>query len=449
VSIAGELAMYLPVPLFGMLCDRTSPALLAGIAALLFAPGYGLAAAVYAHAWGVGWMILAFVLVGAGTASMYISAVTTSAKNFGRGRFRGIAIALPIAAFGLSGMWESQVGSRFLYELNPDGTPGELDVVKYFIFLAILLGVVGILGVVGLRIVDEEEMIAEAVEELERSGFLPPQSQTYGTVPADPEQQLLQEQATYLSRGTLSRSGSFTSASAQKRILLNAETHRFLTDPTMWRLAMGFFLLAGPGEGFVNNMGTILIASSPPNMDYPKEAAMQLSIIAAASTAFRLLMGSVTDLLAPSPDKTRRFTLSRVPVLIVASLLLLIGFALLAIDPDIPFGVVSVLVGAGYGGTFALVPIIISVVWGVENFATNWGIVATVPAVGATVWGVIYAAIYQKALSESARQTGDEKLCYGHECYSTTAAAMAVSVACAIAAFSTAWMRWKQRGVVV
>src|SRR4051812_49014418 len=86
VSITAELAMYLPVPLFGYLCDRYSPPPLALLAACLFGVGYILAAYTYragpppdsrtgGDGWPFGMMVLAFVGIGAGTSCMYLSAV--------------------------------------------------------------------------------------------------------------------------------------------------------------------------------------------------------------------------------------------------------------------------------------------------------------------------------------------------------------------------------------
>ncbi len=88
------------------------------------------------------------------------------------GKHKGLALASPIAAFGLSGMWQSQVGSRVLYEKGPGGKRGDVDVFRFFVFLAVTLLAVGLMGAFLLRIVDEEELIDEAVDELERSGLL-------------------------------------------------------------------------------------------------------------------------------------------------------------------------------------------------------------------------------------------------------------------------------------
>jgi MFS family permease len=271
--------MYLPVPLFGLLCDRYSPPPLSLLSAVLFGLGYLLAAFAYKagpppDTGGNGWpfwvMILSFVGIGAGTSCMYLSAVTTCAKNFGRGRYKGIVLSVPIAAFGLSGMWQSQVGEHLLFERNADGSKGDVDVHRLFLFLGFTLLAVGILGTFGLQIVGEEELIDEAVEELERSGFLE-ESQFFSRSRSNSR--------SYGTLGTLDRRPSFSAASvstsireeeerrkefeeeekAKKTWLLNQETRRFLKDRTMWWLAAGFFLVTGPGESFIINVRTLPI----------------------------------------------------------------------------------------------------------------------------------------------------------------------------------------------
>jgi hypothetical protein len=105
---------------------------------------------------------------------------------------------------------------------------------------------VGLLGTVLLKVVDEEELIDEAVEELERSGLL--------------------EDSAFFQRTTgHSDYGSFEDGSEEaaearrieeakardeeearkKTWLLNEETRRFLKDHTMWWLAAGFFFVSG------------------------------------------------------------------------------------------------------------------------------------------------------------------------------------------------------------
>ncbi|KAK4954381.1 hypothetical protein LTR10_007812 [Elasticomyces elasticus] len=518
VSITAELAMYLPVPLWGMLCDRLGPGIPSILAGVFFGVGYILAAFVYRDGWPYWVMILAFVPIGCGTSCMYLSAVTTCAKNFGRGKYKGLALALPIACFGLSGMWESQFGTHLLYEKRADGVKGDVDVFRFFLFLGCLLLATGVVGFFALRIVDEGELIDEAIDELEQSGlledssFLQPQSpqlsrgQTgYGTVPTG-DQRLSAEEIDDLQKKASEHKAWLEEQDRKKTWLLNEETKMFLSDHTMWWLAAGFFLVTGPGEAFINNLGTIIgTLYPPPTSDSTSSssgmttAATHVSIVAITSTLARILTGTLTDLLAPtsSPHQHRRgpgsmanstaslptqhaepskrsFEVSRLTFLISFTFLMSLGQLLLATGllqghGDL-FWLVSASIGAGYGAAFSLVPIVISVVWGVENFGTNWGVVATVPAAGATIWGLVYGGVYQGAadrqtqgmrlglgsglavLGNGGGEGAQDVLCYGAMCYAPTFWAMAISVWLACGLWLWAWRGpggWYRRGILV
>lgn len=97
----------------------------------------------------------------------------------------------------------------------------------------------------------------------------------------------------------------------------------------------------------------------------------------------------------------------------------------------------------------------ISVIWGVENFGTNWGIVAMVPAAGATFWGVVYSQVYQMGAKARSYRMGLEEedvMCYGRECYAATFWAMAISVWIGCALWIWAWKGpggWSKRGIAV
>lgn len=495
ISITAEIAMYLPVPFFGYLCDRYGPRPPAILAGTFFGIGYLLAAFAYKSGppkalGGEGWpfwtMVVAFVGVGMGTSCMYLSAVSTCAKNFGRGKYKGIALAIPIAAFGLSGMWQSQVGEKLLFERRDDGSKGDVNVFRFFLFLAALLFGAGILGALALKIIDESGMIEEAIDELEQSGLLDEndyfrraaQHHGYGTTDlSDSQVVFLRTEAEHMKQKEAEEK-------ARKNWLLNAETRRFLKDHTMWWLAAGFFLVTGPGEAFINNLGTVIGTLYPPDTppeNIPTSAATHVSIVALISTIARILTGTLTDLLAPSsppgqhrrnptsltnsvaslPDAppvegSKRFSLSRLWFLLLFALLASLGQVLLAsgaIQSHAErFAAVSALIGAGYGAVFSLTPIIVSVVWGVENFGTNWGIVAMFPAGGAAVWGVVYSAVYQAGAENGGVGSGEEKMCYGVRCYAGTFWAMAVSVWVACGLWVWAWRGpggWVRRGVAV
>lgn len=490
VSTTAELAMYLPVPLFGYLCDRYNPRPLSLGAGIVFGVGYLLAALTYRAGppeneggWPFAVMVVAFVGVGMGTSCMYLSAVTTCAKNFGRGKHKGLALAMPIAAFGLSGMWQSQVGSHF-FARKEDETNGDVDVFRYFLFLAGLLFAVGLVGAVGLRVVGEEELIDNAVDELERSGLLEDNPFLHRSLLHDGENLNGNGYGTLSPRHGDAEASSLTSKphdsdpALKKTTLLNTETRIFLTDPTMWLIAAGFFLTTGPGEAFINNLGTIIPTLYPPSASIPpsNSPATHVSVIALSSTLARLLTGTLSDLLAPSPQTTTTnpnnpkpktpLTISRMTFLQTITLLFSLGQLLLAtgtVQSHPPlFPCASALIGFGYGAVFSLTPLLVSVVWGVENFGTNWGIVATVPAAGAALWGAVYSAVYQAGVTrerflgggrevEGGGDQGGEggQMCYGAVCYQRTFLAMAVASWVAVGLWAWAWRRWRVRGIAV
>jgi MFS family permease len=365
-------------------------------------------------------MILAFIGIGISTSALYLASVSTCAKNFGRSANKGFALAAPISAFGLSGMWLSQVGSKLLCEHNADGSRGDIDVFRYFVFLAGLLGGVSVVGFFLLRIVDEDSMIDAAVDELERSGLL--DNSQFFHVPDTDATNSYGTLSTSITQDSRPSTGDALHKSLaeqeqrKKTWLLNAETHRFLTDPTMWWLAAAFFLISGPGDAFINNFGTVLgtlypspesyQANDPAKKPLPLTSpATHITIIAVGSTIARLLSGTLSDLLAlpadphqhrrgpaslatslaslnPQERKQSRFAVSRLTLLIVSMLLMSLAFVILASGvvqehASPRFALVTGLVGVGYGATFSLTPIIISCVWGVENFSTNWYVALT------------------------------------------------------------------------
>jgi hypothetical protein len=379
-----------------------------------------------------------------------------------------------------------QIGSHLLYTTRPNGTKGDVNVFKFFLFLAITLFVMGIAGAFALKVVDEGEMIEEAIDELEQSGLLDEgeflrraaQQNGYGTMT---DNDLSTSTVDFLHQEAAELKRREAEELARKEWLLNAETRRFLKDRTVWWLALGFFLVTGPGEAYINNMGTIIGTLYPPSTrpeDIPTSAATHVSIVALSSTIARLLTGTVTDLLAPSSDRQqhnrgshplasslpslehRRWSISRVWFLLGSAAILSIGQILLASgvvqNHGDRFWAISALIGTGYGAVFSLTPIIVSVVWGVENFASHWGLIATVPAAGAALWGGVYSAVYEAGASLEppigVPEDRPSELCFGLKCYTSTFWAMAGSVWIACCVWIYAWRGpggWTKRGVAV
>lgn len=189
-----------------------------------FGPAYLLAAYAFVHRLPYQVMVIAFVAIGSGTSSMYFAGVTTCAKNFTGNR--GIALSLPIAAFGLSSLWLSQLVSRVFI----DNITGELMIGTIFLFFSGFLILIGLSGAMGLTVVDEAGETASAAE---REGLLEAGSNgpVYGGNDTRP-----------------------TTDSDDQKSWVNRETREFLNDKMMWWFAAGVFLVTGPGEAFINNV---------------------------------------------------------------------------------------------------------------------------------------------------------------------------------------------------
>lgn len=190
----------------------------------------------------------------------------------------------------------------------------------------------------------------------------------------------------------------------------------------------------------------------------PVSPATHVSLIAATSTISRLLAGSLSDYLAPKLPSllpgtmpgafptSSRFTLSRIPLLLISSGSMLLGLLLVAsgyiYQHPTHFFLVSSGIGVGYGAVFCLAPTVVSVVWGTRNFGTNWGIVTMTPAIGAGVFGILFGAEFDAGKDEAGR-------CVGWHCSRGSFGIMAAAVLIAIGLWTHVWGRWKHRGVVV
>lgn len=482
VALAAQITLCLSVSFVGYLCDRIQPAFLSLSSAVIFGVGYVTAAFTYKYGTNnvlnqtgpstisLWIMATAFVMIGLATTSMYLSAITTCAKNFRKDKHRGLALASPIAAIGLSGFWQSQIGSKLFVERSLDGLKEEIDVFKYFIFLASILIVVGFIGFFLLRIADEHDLIKEAIGQHERTRLLENNKNSSGSqINHSTSVSAFNDVGNHIGQRNLSKE--------EKSHFLNLKTAMFVKDPTMWIFAIGFLLVSGTGDAFITNLGTVvgtLYPSYKESDSLSTTVATQVSIVSLTSTAARLIFGSLTDILAPAPTpnfdhrssqsfgnrifRLSDFTVSRIIFLIGSALILSAGQVFLAAgfaqNHVSRFWLVSMSIGFGYGAVFTLSPLIVSIVWGVENFGTNWGIIATTPILCITFWDLLYSKIYEAGARAKTNDLHTEKeiLCYGKVCYSATFWSMAVSVWIACALWLWAWKGkkgWTERKVAV
>ncbi len=278
------------------------------------------------------WLYLAayYALAGSATAGSYFSAVVTSTKNFPN--HSGLAIGLPCAIFGLSPLFLSQVATKWFKTAG-----GEVDVVGFLTFLAIVLGLINLLGWWGLR-VPTEVMVEE-----ERSS---------GAEETDP---LLENRKVL----EISPELSFK---------------QFLLQPNFWILGLVVLLLIGPGEMVLASLGSIAQTLLPPLITLDSSEALeirqfQLELFSFFNTLGRLLIGIFSDLCTVSLkeielgtyynntlERRSKGKISRWSIMIWTSVGMVSSWiftSIWVVDTD-RLWVLSVITGLGYGIIFTL-----------------------------------------------------------------------------------------------
>ncbi|CAN3373526.1 hypothetical protein DIURU_001486 [Diutina rugosa] len=360
IASMSALAMYAPNAALGFAADAYGPPLLSVVAVVLFFPAYaGLAVLVASMEDGVivskYCLGTCFALVGIATSALYFGSVLTCAKIYPHSK--GMAISLPVTCFGFSSLLGSQLMKRFH---NPDGS---LDLHKVFWFFAWLYLVIGAMSFVACSVVmAEQDVIFDEIMVMPSPETTP---------------------APYGVDGTTTTTETEESPLLPQRSI-EPKHHRarfiaFLKDESTWLLMVTLILSIGPMESFQNNLGSILKIRGGNLPD-------QVSVMAAASTAARLVMGAASDYLS-SPSSPVQ--ICRVWLVIIALITACIGqLAVVGYQGD--FSPVSVVNGVGYGSMFTLFPALACEVWGVDFFGTSWGTFMIAPAVGSVVFSLFY-----------------------------------------------------------
>eukprot|EP01113_Clastostelium_recurvatum_P040911 TRINITY_DN6427_c0_g1_i4.p1 TRINITY_DN6427_c0_g1~~TRINITY_DN6427_c0_g1_i4.p1 ORF type:complete len:466 (+),score=89.07 TRINITY_DN6427_c0_g1_i4:93-1490(+) len=172
-----------------------------------------------------------------------------------------------------------------------------------------------------------------------------------------------------------------------------------------WLLAVTFLCITGPGLTVIGNLGSLAIALGADSTTQ-NDLVIVLSV---ANFSGRMIFGVLSDIFA------RR--VSRPFFLLVSLVVMCASQLVLAIFPSLSLVFLGVvLTGLAYGGSWAMVPTIISELWGESYFGTNFGLVGLSPALGSFVLGTLLSG----AVYESHIPPGGGTLCHGPECYRLT-----------------------------
>lgn len=429
ISIASSLGMYLPVPILGFIADRLGPGNLGIISIALFTPAYLAAAhisqlapheaAEYYHV-----LMAAFASIGTATSALYFSGVITCARTMPKSP--GLAISTPVAFFGLSSLWQSQVLQKLFID-----TDGGIDLASAFKFFAVLYFIAGLVAYIGSTVIgrvfgsDSPSQIGEVAdstdnEQLKVATSESGESNSYGTL-ASSEDDLIYKR--------------------------HENVGQFLRDRTVWIMFLAFILTSGPLEMYLNDMGMILstVPSGP-------TVSTNVSLFSAFSTLARLSTGIFSDLVK---DRIARPTILVFILFLTALLNFLIASGIFTeLENGRYFFLSSSGIGFSYGAVYTLIPTIVACTWGVENLGTHWGIFITAPALGSTGFGYLFAKVYDaasssvsnlKLVSAMASDPPAVATCSGRACYEFTFLISGTSVVTSALLVSAVWLFvWKK-----
>lgn len=170
-----------------------------------------------------------------------------------------------------------------------------------------------------------------------------------------------------------------------------------------WILFLHFALVSATTGWFNGAIGDMVTAFSLPT----NQTDHLVTVFTAASTACRVTAGCLSDLLMRK--------ISRPTFLAGLSFMLPMGFGLLAMVGTEALFAATGLLGAVFGISWCLVPLVISDTFGLSNFGTNWGLVIFASALGPFLLQPIDTAVQRAHSQGSAAEP-----CVGLECYALT-----------------------------
>lgn len=378
--------MYLFLPILGYLADCYGPALLSVFSIWFFCPAYfintylverirydqlvdGVVSPIYIYT-----LCFTFCLIGLATSALYFSSLLTCARIYPS--HKGMAISLPVTCYGLSALIGSQILKLHYFQLENN----RLDLYKVFRFFGILYLIVGLFSFVSSSIVVvEQELIFDIIDE--ETALLSECSSEIDIDPTTIEETPLTPQVS-----------KFDPPNHHERFMA------FLHDKSTWLLLFSLLLNIGPLESYQNNLGSILRNISP-----TANLSNQVSILAAASTVTRLILGWLSDFIS-SPN--RKYPICRVWLVIAVIAIGIFGqYSNGILDPNIEVNYASIAAinGIAYGGLFTIYPIIVADVWSIDILGSTWAFFMIAPATGSILFSLLYGTNADSRCNDNAR----------------------------------------------
>ncbi|KAJ5584397.1 uncharacterized protein N7459_004197 [Penicillium hispanicum] len=447
---AGNLGMYaMGIPM-GLLTDSKGPRLSALVGSICLGLGYYPIYLSYQHGEGsVPIVLLCFFafLTGTGGCSAFAGAIKTAASNFPD--HRGTATAFPLAAFGLSALFWSNV-STFIFKD---------DTGRFLLLLALGTSILSFVSIPFLRIFASESYSSvphhgsgesTQSQRMRRPSIATENAEDPGLHNSTAFDHDQSAHARTHSTASNHRAGGYQNDNDETSSLVSKngarpsfdtldddylddiafEVHHpdirgvaMLRHVEFWQLFLTMALLSGIGLMTINNIGNSAKAlwlyydDSATSKFIQQRQVMQVSVLSFGNFLGRLFSGIGSDILVKKLHMSRMWCLFISAV--VFTLTQLAGSSIS--NPD-TLVFVSALTGVAYGFLFGVFPSLTAQTFGIGGLSQNWGAMTLAPVLSGNVFNLLYGAIYDRHSvigHDGDRECPDGLACYRMAYYMT------------------------------
>ncbi|KAJ3209580.1 hypothetical protein HDU67_006063, partial [Dinochytrium kinnereticum] len=400
VASSSNLGVYLTGPIWGLLVDRVNPRWLFFIAALFISTGYALASYSCQGSFGpsISYLLLClfYFIIGVGSGGAYHTGLATNLRNWPP-NFRGLAIGIPVAVFGLCGFICAAVGRAFFsYSLSiPKGSElmgagggdaGSLDVPAFLAFLGIQGFIVNFIAAFvltdirhlrpGVISIDPpyqpRPVLASSNDDMNVSTppRRPPSNVMSSPVMVDEEEEVDESVPFIQSAGSFRRGWTFPNLGEEEAKEDEEEDLLCFTQVDSYLLVLIMFAVTGTGLMVFNNIGTVILSLFPPKTpttdpSFQATQSLHVTILSVSGFAGRLATGALSDHLASSSTFfVRRAAWAPMPCIIML-LGSVMAMRVTAIEDLVA---VSIVIGIAYGAVWTLVPVLVNEFFGSKRF---------------------------------------------------------------------------------
>ncbi|KNG86338.1 MFS transporter [Aspergillus nomiae NRRL 13137] len=459
IGTAGNLGMYASGVPLGLLTDTRGPRLTTFIGAVALA---------YEHGKGslsVGVLSFFSFLTGLGSCSAFSASIKTAATNFPD--HRGTATAFPLAAFGLSAFFWSNVSSFIFKD----------DTGRFLLLLAVGTFVFNLVSIPLLRLMPPAKAYMALSRDrspgAESTQLHRTKSSDLRYVPEESDEAGMQSSTAFESHSPMhvrSQSGASNHSHHSSHnpdldetsSLVSKSTPRhsrevdqeeddalvdgvgsphpdirglaMLPKVEFWQLFLTMALLSGIGLMTINNIGNSAKAlwkyydDSATSRFIQQRQVMHVSILSFGNFIGRLFSGIGSDLLVKKLDMSRFWCL-----FISAVVFTVTQLAGAAISNPHQLMVVSGFTGVAYGFLFGVFPSLVAHTFGIGGLSQNWGVMTLAPVLSGNVFNLLYGSIYDRHSvvgPDGDRDCPDGLGCYRTAYYTTFFSGVAGVIVC-------------------